>query len=157
MAMPRRTTRQIQVGSVPVGGGAPITVQSMTITKTADVEGTLAQIYGLAADYREEISEAKGVQLKAFARGQDASAATRKLLDLADRNLADVHAYLDGNAELLAQIGMPKQPLLELVHYMLDRFVSQPGAEPPALPPPEVLQRFPVAVRRLILPDEGGG
>ncbi len=37
------------VGSVPVGGDAPITVQSMTITKTADVEGTLQQIYGLAA------------------------------------------------------------------------------------------------------------
>jgi (E)-4-hydroxy-3-methylbut-2-enyl-diphosphate synthase len=37
------------VGKVPVGGGAPITVQSMTITKTADVEGTLQQIYALAA------------------------------------------------------------------------------------------------------------
>ena len=37
------------VGSVPVGGDAPITVQSMTITKTADVEGTLEQIYALAA------------------------------------------------------------------------------------------------------------
>jgi (E)-4-hydroxy-3-methylbut-2-enyl-diphosphate synthase len=37
------------VGSVPVGGGAPVTVQSMTITKTADVDGTLAQIYALAA------------------------------------------------------------------------------------------------------------
>jgi (E)-4-hydroxy-3-methylbut-2-enyl-diphosphate synthase len=37
------------VGSVPVGGGAPITVQSMTITKTADVDGTLQQIYALAA------------------------------------------------------------------------------------------------------------
>src|SRR5687768_14692018 len=37
------------VGSVPVGGGAPVTVQSMTITKTADVEGTLQQIYALAA------------------------------------------------------------------------------------------------------------
>jgi (E)-4-hydroxy-3-methylbut-2-enyl-diphosphate synthase len=37
------------VGSVPVGGGAPITVQSMTITKTADVDGTLAQIYALHA------------------------------------------------------------------------------------------------------------
>jgi (E)-4-hydroxy-3-methylbut-2-enyl-diphosphate synthase len=37
------------VGSVPVGGDAPITVQSMTITKTADVEGTLAQIYALSA------------------------------------------------------------------------------------------------------------
>jgi hypothetical protein len=45
----RRPTRQIQVGSVPVGGDAPITVQSMTITKTADVEGTLQQIYALAA------------------------------------------------------------------------------------------------------------
>ncbi|MDQ1368963.1 MAG: (E)-4-hydroxy-3-methylbut-2-enyl-diphosphate synthase [Acidimicrobiaceae bacterium] len=37
------------VGQVPVGGGAPITVQSMTITKTADVDGTLAQIYALHA------------------------------------------------------------------------------------------------------------
>ena len=45
----RRPTRQIHVGKVPVGGGAPITVQSMTITKTADVEGTLQQIYALAA------------------------------------------------------------------------------------------------------------
>jgi len=46
---PRRRTRQIMVGNVPVGGDAPITVQSMTITKTADVEGTLQQIYALAA------------------------------------------------------------------------------------------------------------
>lgn len=45
----RAKTRQIMVGDVPVGGGAPITVQSMTITKTSDVEGTLQQIYGLAA------------------------------------------------------------------------------------------------------------
>ncbi len=45
---PRRQTRQIMVGQVPVGGGAPISVQSMTTTKTADVEGTLAQIYALA-------------------------------------------------------------------------------------------------------------
>ena len=45
---PRRKTRQIMVGSVPVGGDAPISVQSMTTTKTADVEGTLVQIYALA-------------------------------------------------------------------------------------------------------------
>ena len=45
----RRPTRQISVGRVPVGGGAPISVQSMTTTKTADVEGTLQQIYALAA------------------------------------------------------------------------------------------------------------
>ena len=46
---PRRTTKQIMVGSVPVGGGSPVSVQSMTITKTADVDGTLAQIYALHA------------------------------------------------------------------------------------------------------------
>jgi (E)-4-hydroxy-3-methylbut-2-enyl-diphosphate synthase len=45
----RRTTRRIQVGDVPIGGGAPVTVQSMTTTKTADVDGTLSQIYALAA------------------------------------------------------------------------------------------------------------
>jgi len=45
---PRRATRQIRVGSVAVGGGAPVSVQSMTTTKTADVDATLAQIYALA-------------------------------------------------------------------------------------------------------------
>jgi (E)-4-hydroxy-3-methylbut-2-enyl-diphosphate synthase len=45
----RKHTNQITVGDVPVGGDAPITVQSMTITKTSDVEGTLQQIYALAA------------------------------------------------------------------------------------------------------------
>jgi (E)-4-hydroxy-3-methylbut-2-enyl-diphosphate synthase len=44
----RRQTRQVIVGDVPVGGGAPISVQSMTITRTADVDATLAQIYELA-------------------------------------------------------------------------------------------------------------
>ncbi len=44
----RRPTRKIRVGKVEVGGGAPVSVQSMTTTKTADVEGTLQQIYALA-------------------------------------------------------------------------------------------------------------
>src|SRR5947209_12490860 len=47
-AAPRRKTRQIRVGNVLVGGDAPISVQSMTITKTADAEATLQQIYALA-------------------------------------------------------------------------------------------------------------
>ena len=46
---PRRPTRRVQVGDVAVGGGAPVSVQSMTTTKTRDVEATLAQIYALAA------------------------------------------------------------------------------------------------------------
>jgi (E)-4-hydroxy-3-methylbut-2-enyl-diphosphate synthase len=40
--------RQISVGGVPVGGGAPVVVQSMTLTDTADVEATLGQIGRLA-------------------------------------------------------------------------------------------------------------
>jgi (E)-4-hydroxy-3-methylbut-2-enyl-diphosphate synthase len=48
MTHERRQTRQIHVGKVAVGGGAPVSVQSMTTTKTADVEGTLAQVYALA-------------------------------------------------------------------------------------------------------------
>lgn len=45
----RRRTRQIKVGKVLVGGGAPISVQSMTTTKTTDVDATLQQIAELTA------------------------------------------------------------------------------------------------------------
>jgi (E)-4-hydroxy-3-methylbut-2-enyl-diphosphate synthase len=45
----RRQSRQIMVGSVPVGGGAPVSVQSMTTTLTADVNATLQQIAELTA------------------------------------------------------------------------------------------------------------
>jgi (E)-4-hydroxy-3-methylbut-2-enyl-diphosphate synthase len=46
---PRRKSRQIRVGSVLVGGDAPVSVQSMTTTKTADVNATLQQIAELTA------------------------------------------------------------------------------------------------------------
>src|SRR5690554_1959386 len=45
----RRKTRKVYYGNVAVGGDAPITVQSMTNTKTADVEATVKQIRDLAA------------------------------------------------------------------------------------------------------------
>ena len=41
---PRRTTRKMLVGSIPVGGDSPISVQTMTKTKTSDVDGTVRQI-----------------------------------------------------------------------------------------------------------------
>ena len=46
---PRRKSHRIMVGPVPVGGGAPISVQSMTNTLTADVPATLQQIAELTA------------------------------------------------------------------------------------------------------------
>src|ERR1051326_2280133 len=45
----RRVSRQIMVGQVPVGGGAPVSVQSMTTTLTANVNATLQQIAELTA------------------------------------------------------------------------------------------------------------
>jgi len=44
----RRASRRVDVGGVPVGGGAPIVVQSMTNTDTADVAATVAQVHALA-------------------------------------------------------------------------------------------------------------
>ena len=49
----RRMTRSVNVGGVQVGAGAPISVQSMTTTKTANVEATLEQIYALASSGAE--------------------------------------------------------------------------------------------------------
>ena len=45
---PRHRTTQVKVGDVAVGGGAPIVVQSMTNTDTADIDGTIAQVAALA-------------------------------------------------------------------------------------------------------------
>jgi (E)-4-hydroxy-3-methylbut-2-enyl-diphosphate synthase len=48
MSIKRRKSRLLHVGDVPVGGDSAITVQSMTTTKTADVDATLAQVYALS-------------------------------------------------------------------------------------------------------------
>lgn len=47
--MERKITRQIQVGKIKIGGGAPISVQSMTNTKTTDIKSTVEQIQQLSA------------------------------------------------------------------------------------------------------------
>lgn len=47
--MYRNKTRQVMVGNVPVGGDAPISIQSMTNTRTQDVAATVKQINELAA------------------------------------------------------------------------------------------------------------
>src|SRR3954462_2615031 len=48
MSHPRRQTVSVRVGRVVVGSGAPVVVQSMTNTDTADIEGTAQQIKALA-------------------------------------------------------------------------------------------------------------
>lgn len=48
MSYSRRESRKIKVGSVEIGGGAPIAIQSMTTTKTDDIQATLIQAHALA-------------------------------------------------------------------------------------------------------------
>jgi len=68
MKFNRRKTRQIQIGKVGIGSDFPISVQSMTTTKTKDVESTLSQIYELATNGADivrvtcnEVDAAKGL------------------------------------------------------------------------------------------------
>ena len=49
MLTERRKSRQISIGAVTIGGDAPVRVQSMTTTKTAEVDATLQQIASLVA------------------------------------------------------------------------------------------------------------
>ncbi len=63
-------TRRILVGAVPVGGGAPVSVQSMTCTRTGDADATLAQVRGLVAAGCElvRVSLPTAEEAPAFAR-----------------------------------------------------------------------------------------
>ena len=80
-----KKTRQVQVGSVRIGGGAPVSVQSMTNTDTADVEKTLSQIRR-ADELRARTSSASRVYNEACAD------AVRALVDGSPVPLvADIH------------------------------------------------------------------
>jgi (E)-4-hydroxy-3-methylbut-2-enyl-diphosphate synthase len=76
--------RQIKVGNVPIGGGAPVAVQSMTLTKTHDVDATMAQIGELAS---------AGCEIVRVAVPKDEDArALRKLVYLSPLPvIADIH------------------------------------------------------------------
>lgn len=77
-------TKRIMVGSVPIGGGAPVAIQSMLNTKTSDVEGCLAQIARL---------QAAGCQIARLAvPDQPAAAAFREICAASPLPLvADIH------------------------------------------------------------------
>ena len=80
----RRKTRQIRVGSVPIGGDAPIAVQSMTTTQTADPVATLAQVRALA--------EAGADVVRLAVPDQDAAAALPAIVRATPVPLvADIH------------------------------------------------------------------
>lgn len=82
----RRSSRQIHVGRVPVGGGAPITVQTMTNTPTADVAATVAQI---------QRAEAVGADIVRVSCPDEASSAALKQIvpQVSVPIVADIHFH----------------------------------------------------------------
>jgi (E)-4-hydroxy-3-methylbut-2-enyl-diphosphate synthase len=78
------STRQITVGGVTIGGGAPVVVQSMTLTKTHDVEATTAQIAALASAGCEVVRVA-------VPKTEDASALPRIVRFSPIPVIADIH------------------------------------------------------------------
>jgi len=82
----RRKSRQIHVGKVPVGGDAPITVQSMTNTLTSDVEATIAQVREL------EVAGADIVRISC--PDEDSTAALKKIVpEVTVPIVADIHFH----------------------------------------------------------------
>ena len=82
----RRKSRQIMVGSVPVGGDSPITVQTMTNTLTADAEATIAQI---------RLAEAAGVDIvRVSCPDEDSTAALAAIVKASKAPIvADIHFH----------------------------------------------------------------
>ncbi|HCK31941.1 MAG TPA: 4-hydroxy-3-methylbut-2-en-1-yl diphosphate synthase, partial [Rhodospirillaceae bacterium] len=85
-AIDRRKSRQIMVGDVPVGGDAPITVQSMTNTLTHDVKATIAQIRAL------EVAGADIVRVSC--PDEESSAALKEIVpEVTVPIVADIHFH----------------------------------------------------------------
>src|SRR5580692_10100960 len=85
-AIQRRPSRKIRVGSVEVGGDAPITVQSMTNTVTSDVNGTINQI--------RQLEEAGADIVRVSCPDEDATAAFKTIAKAANVPLvADIHFH----------------------------------------------------------------
>src|SRR5438270_12885848 len=83
-AIQRRPSRKIRVGSVEVGGDAPISVQSMTNTVTADANATINQI--------RELEEAGADIVRVSCPDEDSTAAFKAIAKAAKVPLvADIH------------------------------------------------------------------
>ncbi len=94
----RRKSRQIMVGNVPVGGDAPITVQTMTNTITSDIKATIAQIESCAQAGADIVRVSCPDQASSFAMKEIVAASPVPLV-------ADIHFHYKRGVEA-AQAGV---------------------------------------------------
>jgi (E)-4-hydroxy-3-methylbut-2-enyl-diphosphate synthase len=105
----RRSSRQVRVGSVLVGGDAPVVVQSMTNTDTVDIEGTVRQVQALA--------QAGSELVRLTVNTADAAAAVpriRERLDLFGCNVPLIGDFHFNGHKLLTQVPECAQALAKL-------------------------------------------
>lgn len=102
MQLPRNPTRPVEVGSVTIGGGRPIVIQSMCATKTADVAATAAQANALA-------EAGAGVVRIAVDTREDAEALSR----VREQTAANLSVDLQENYRLAAEVA----PSVDKIRY----------------------------------------
>jgi len=100
--LPRNPTREVSIGSVAIGGGHPVVVQSMCATKTADLEATLAQVEQLAT------AGAGVVRIAADNRADVAAVA-----EIRRRTTANLSVDLQENYRLAAELA----PVVDKIRY----------------------------------------
>jgi len=93
MELPRNPTRAVRIGSVTIGAGNPIAVQSMTATKTADIEATTEQIHAL---------EAEGADVVRIA--VDSKKEAEALIRIRERTRANLSVDLQENYRLASTV-----------------------------------------------------
>ena len=93
-------TRKVFVGSVPIGGGTPVTVQTMTNTDTRNVEATLAQIRAMAAAGADIVRHEEGSDPGAVVFDGIAAAKARK----ADIIICDTAGRLHNKQNLMNEL-----------------------------------------------------
>jgi len=107
---PRRQSRQVMVGDVPIGGGAPISVQTMTKTKTADVEATVAQIQRCAEAGADLIRVTVNDKYAAEAIGEIVRRSPRQVLERAKERSIPIRIGVNSGSlekDLLEKYGYP--------------------------------------------------
>ena len=115
MELPRNPTRAVRVGSVTIGGGSPIVVQSMCATKTADIEATAAQANALA-------EAGAGVVRIAVDNRADAEA----LAAIRERTGANLSVDLQENYRLAADVA----PFVDKIRYNPGHLYHQQRDQP---------------------------
>jgi hypothetical protein len=102
-----------------------------------------------------QLWEAKGRQLEAHRLSRETALPTAAVREVARRMRTQIMAVLQEHRAELESAGLPYETCRELVDAMLERFVSHPSTDVPLGVPPELLARFPEAVRIFFEPQAG--